>query len=47
MGWWLVIGDAIIEIGHDNFHLKFDDHNCEVINKLHAQSPDLNQAIRV
>ena len=40
-----LIRDTIIEIGYDNPDLEFDGHNCEVISKLHAQSPDINQGV--
>ncbi|MBP3790864.1 MAG: methionine adenosyltransferase [Methanobrevibacter sp.] len=40
-----LVRDTIIEIGYDNPDLKFDGHNCEVISKLHAQSPDINQGV--
>ena len=40
-----IIRDTIIEIGYDNPDLKFDGHNCEVISKLHAQSPDIKQGV--
>ena len=40
-----LVRDTIIEIGYDNPDLEFDGHNCEVISKLHAQSPDINQGV--
>jgi len=40
-----IIRDTIIEIGYDNPDLKFDGHKCEVVNRLHAQSPDINQGV--
>ena len=40
-----IIRDTIIEIGYDNPDLKFDGHKCEVVNRLHAQSPDINQEV--
>jgi len=40
-----IIRDTIIEIGYDNSDLKFDGHKCEVVNRLHAQSPDINQGV--
>ncbi|WP_407377414.1 methionine adenosyltransferase [Methanobrevibacter sp.] len=40
-----IIRDTIIEIGYDNPDLKFDGHSCEVVNRLHAQSPDIKQGV--
>ena len=40
-----IIRDTIKEIGYDNPALKFDGSNCEVISKLHAQSPDIHQGV--
>ncbi|WP_407454898.1 methionine adenosyltransferase [Methanobrevibacter sp.] len=40
-----IIRDTIIEIGYNNPDLKFDGHTCEVVNKLHEQSPDINQGV--
>ena len=40
-----IIRNTIIEIGYDNPDLKFDGHKCEVVNKLHSQSPDINQGV--
>ena len=40
-----IIRDTIIEIGYDKPELKFDGHSCEVSNRLHAQSPDINQGV--
>ena len=40
-----IIRDTIIEIGYDNLGLEFDGHKCEVVNRLHAQSPDINQGV--
>ena len=40
-----IIRDTIIEIGYDNPDLEFDGHKCEVVNRLHAQSPDINQGV--
>ena len=40
-----IIRETIIEIGYDNPDLKFDGHTCEVVNRLHAQSPDINQGV--
>ena len=36
---------CIKDICYDNPDLKFDGHNCEVISKLHAQSPDIKQGV--
>ena len=40
-----IIRDTIIEIGYDNPDLKFDGHTCEVKNRLHEQSADINQGV--
>ena len=40
-----IIRDTIIEIGYDNPDLKFDGHSCEVQNRLHEQSADINQGV--
>lgn len=40
-----IIRDTIIEIGYDNPDLKFDGHTCEVVNRLHEQSADINQGV--
>ena len=40
-----IIRDTIIEIGYDNPDLEFDGHKCEVVNRLHSQSPDINQGV--
>ena len=40
-----IIRNTIKEIGYDNPDLKFDGSNCEVISKLHSQSPDINQGV--
>ena len=40
-----IIRDTIKEIGYDNPDLKFDGSNCEVISKLHSQSPDIKQGV--
>ena len=40
-----IIRDTIIEIGYDNPDLKFDGHSCEVVNRLHEQSADINQGV--
>ncbi len=40
-----IIRDTIIEIGYDNPDLKFDGHTCDVVNRLHEQSADINQGV--
>ena len=40
-----IIRDTINEIGYDNPDLKFDGHNCEIENRLHEQSADINQGV--
>ncbi len=40
-----IIRDTIIEIGYDKPDLEFDGHTCEVVNRLHAQSQDINQGV--
>jgi len=40
-----IIRDTIIEIGYDNPDLEFDGHSCEVVNRLHAQSQDIDQGV--
>lgn len=40
-----IIRDTIIEIGYDNPDLEFDGHTCEVVNRLHAQSQDIDQGV--
>ena len=40
-----IIRDTIIEIGYDNPDLEFDGHSCDVANRLHAQSQDINQGV--
>ncbi len=40
-----IIRDTIIEIGYDNPDLKFDGHSCDVVNRLHEQSADINQGV--
>ncbi|MBQ9026600.1 MAG: methionine adenosyltransferase [Methanobrevibacter sp.] len=40
-----IIRDTIIEIGYDNPALKFDGHTCEIENRLHEQSADINQGV--
>ena len=40
-----IVRKTITEIGYDNPDLKFDSHSCEVIIKLHEQSPDISQGV--
>ena len=40
-----IIRDTIIEIGYDSPELEFDGHNCEILNKIHEQSVDINQGV--
>ncbi|MDA0756546.1 MAG: methionine adenosyltransferase [Crenarchaeota archaeon] len=40
-----VIRKTITEIGYDNPDLKFDSHSCEVMIRLHPQSPHISQGI--
>ena len=40
-----IIRNTIVEIGYDNPDLEFDGNTCEVVNRLHAQSPDINQGV--
>ena len=40
-----IIRDTIIEIGYDKPELEFDGHSCYIENRLHAQSPDINQGV--
>ncbi len=40
-----IIRNTIIEIGYDKPDLEFDGHTCEVVNRLHSQSPDINQGV--
>ena len=40
-----IIRDTIIEIGYDKPDLEFDGHKCEVVNRLHSQSPDIKQGV--
>ena len=40
-----IIRDTIIEIGYDKPDLKFDGHTCKIENRLHEQSPDINQGV--
>ena len=36
---------VICQIGYDNDALLFNGNNCEFVNKLHAQSSDINQGV--
>ena len=40
-----IIRDTIKEIGYDNPDLEFDGNTCEVENRLHEQSADINQGV--
>lgn len=40
-----IIRDTIIEIGYDKPDLEFDGNTCEVVNRLHEQSADINQGV--
>ena len=40
-----IIRDTIIEIGYDKPELEFDGHTCDVVNRLHPQSPDIKQGV--
>ena len=40
-----LIRDTIAEIGYDNPDLKFDATSCEVLIKLHSQSPDISLGV--
>ena len=40
-----IIRDTIREIGYDKPELEFDGNTCEVVNRLHAQSQDINQGV--
>ncbi len=40
-----LVRKTIREIGYDKPELEFDASSCEIILKLHAQSPDISQGI--
>ncbi len=40
-----IIRDTLVEIGYNNPDLKFDGHSCEIQNRLHEQSADINQGV--
>ena len=40
-----VVRNAVKEIGYDNPDLEFDGNTCEVENRLHEQSADINQGV--
>ena len=40
-----VVRETIREIGYENPDLQFDANSCEVILRLHSQSPDISQGI--
>ena len=40
-----IIRKTIAEIGYDDPELKFDSESCDVMVKLHTQSPDISQGV--
>jgi len=40
-----LVREVIREIGYDNSALEFDSKSCQVLLKLHSQSPDISQGI--
>ncbi len=40
-----VVRETIREIGYENPDLQFDANSCEVILRLHSQSPDISLGI--
>ena len=40
-----LVRKTIKEIGYNNKDLKFDTDSCEIILKLHSQSPDISQGV--
>ena len=40
-----IIRDTLVEIGYNNPDLKFEGHSCEIQNRLHEQSADINQGV--
>ena len=40
-----IVRETIAEIGYDDPTLKFDAKSCEVLIKLHSQSPDISQGV--
>ena len=40
-----LVRKTIREIGYDNKDLMFDTESCEVVLRLHAQSPDISQGV--
>ena len=40
-----IIRDTLVEIGYNKPDLKFDGHSCEIQNRLHEQSADINQGV--
>jgi len=40
-----VVRETIREIGYENPDLQFDANSCEIILRLHSQSPDISQGI--
>ena len=39
------VRDVIRRIGYDNPELRFDADSCEIVNRIHEQSPDINQGV--
>ena len=39
------VREVIREIGYDNPELRFDADSCEIVNRIHEQSPDINQGV--
>ena len=39
------VREVIRKIGYDNPELRFDADHCEIVNKIHEQSPDINQGV--
>jgi len=40
-----LVRQTIREIGYDNSDLLFDADSCEIMLRLHAQSPDISQGV--
>ena len=39
------VREVIRKIGYDNPELRFDADSCEIVNRIHEQSPDINQGV--
>ena len=39
------VREVIRKIGYDNPKLRFDADSCEIVNRIHEQSPDINQGV--